>query len=104
MRAIATSAGGIDWYRAWRRADKRCLVPHHAGTARNLFNRLTLHAQADDKRRDLGWGSAAFHNLPHHRNGFSFGEIASFNNGLNPFSDHALNSSYVAPSPRDCVG
>ena len=101
--AIATRASGIDWYRSWRRADKRCLVPHHAGTTRNLFNSLTLHAQANDKRRDLGWGSTAFHDLPHHRNGFSFGEITSLNDCLNTFSDHHLlppqqgRLSYITP-------
>ena len=55
MCAIATSAGSIDWDCSCGRADKRCLVPHHAGTARNLLNRLTLHAQTNDKRRDLGF-------------------------------------------------
>ena len=90
VRAIATGAGGIDWDCSCRRADKRCLVPHHTGTARNLFDRLTLHAQADDKRRDLGGRSTPFHDLPHHRDGFGFGEIAPLNDCLNTFSDHHL--------------
>src|SRR5262249_30732620 len=100
VRAIAASATGIDWNYPWWRANERRFVPHHAGTARNFFNRLTLHAQADDKCSDLSWRSTAFHDLPHHRDGFRFGEITPLNDCLNTFSDHhPIPSSSKSPVP-----